>query len=122
MSRVVHFEIMADNPERAIKFYSKVFGWKIKKWKGPQDYWMITTGPDSEPGINGGLAKRKKPVEGNSIIAYQCIIQVNTIDKYINKIKANGGSIVSDKIHIKGIGWTAYCKDTEGNIFGIFQS
>lgn len=58
MPRVVHFEIDAEKPERAVKFYEKVFGWKIEKWKGPVDYWLITTGKEKEPGIDGGLAKR----------------------------------------------------------------
>lgn len=54
MPRVVHFEVHADDPERAANFYSGVFGWELAKWEGPQDYWLITTGPDDEPGINGG--------------------------------------------------------------------
>src|SRR3990172_1844198 len=58
MSRVVHFEISADNPERAVKFYHNVFGWKITRWDGPMDYWIITTGRDKEPGINGGMIKK----------------------------------------------------------------
>ena len=61
MPRVVHFEIHADDPERAVNFYQDVFGWQIVKWEGPQDYWLITTGPDDEPGINGGLMKRSDP-------------------------------------------------------------
>ena len=44
MPRPVHFEIPAENPERAMQFYSTVFGWKFSKWEGPMDYWMITTG------------------------------------------------------------------------------
>ena len=35
MPRVVHFEIPAENPERAAKFYKEVFDWKIEKWQGP---------------------------------------------------------------------------------------
>ncbi|MCX6616302.1 MAG: VOC family protein, partial [Acidobacteria bacterium] len=46
MPRVVHFEIAADNMERAAEFYEQVFGWKFQKWSGPQEYWLITTGPD----------------------------------------------------------------------------
>ncbi|MGB8934825.1 MAG: VOC family protein [Candidatus Nitrosopolaris sp.] len=48
MPRVVHFEIVADNPERAIKFYKEVFGWEFKKWDGPQDYWFVKTGEDNQ--------------------------------------------------------------------------
>ena len=30
MNRVMHFEIIADDPERLIKFYAKVFAWKVE--------------------------------------------------------------------------------------------
>ncbi len=55
MPKVVHFEIPADNPQRAVKFYQKVFNWKIEKWQGPMDYWFVTTGEDKELGINGAI-------------------------------------------------------------------
>ena len=61
MPRPTHFEIPSDNPERAISFYEAIFGWKFQKWEGPMPYWMITTGPDSEPGINGGMLPRRIP-------------------------------------------------------------
>lgn len=61
MPRVVHFELSADNPDRAVKFYTKVFNWKIEKWAGPQDYWLITTGGEKEPGINGAIMQRSDP-------------------------------------------------------------
>lgn len=61
MPRVVHFEINVDEPERAVKFYSDVFGWKIQKWEGSIEYWLITTGSSDEPGIDGGLMKREEP-------------------------------------------------------------
>ena len=53
MSRITHFDIPSDDPIRAQKFYSEVFGWKFEKWDGPTDYWIVTTGI-KEPGINGG--------------------------------------------------------------------
>jgi predicted enzyme related to lactoylglutathione lyase len=53
MRRIVHFDLPADDPNRAQKFYSEVFGWKFAKWDGPMEYWMITTGDEKEPGING---------------------------------------------------------------------
>src|SRR5258705_1814619 len=59
MSRVVHFEIPAENPERAAVFYKKTFGWKVEKWPGPMEYWMVNTGSDSAPGINGGVFSKR---------------------------------------------------------------
>lgn len=56
MSRVIHFDLSADDPERAARFYKSVFGWKVEKWQGPSDYWLMTTGDETEPGITGGVA------------------------------------------------------------------
>jgi hypothetical protein len=53
----MHFELPADDPKRAIAFYEKVFGWTITKWDAPMDYWLVTTGNDDEPGINGAIMR-----------------------------------------------------------------
>jgi predicted enzyme related to lactoylglutathione lyase len=121
MPRVAHFEIHADNPERAAKFYRDVFGWQIQKWAGPVEYWLIVTGTNEEPGINGGLMKRHGAINGDSVIAYVCTITVDSLDTYAAKIPQHGGTIVMPKMAIPGVGWSAYAKDTEGNIFGIHQ-
>lgn len=114
MNRVVHFELGCVQPERAAKFYTDVFGWKITKWEGPQEYFLATTGTDSEPGINGGLLKHMdaQPRTVNTI-------QVASIEEYAAKVEQNGGKVVVPKMGIPGVGWLAYCTDTEGNIFGI---
>jgi predicted enzyme related to lactoylglutathione lyase len=121
MPRVVHFEIHADDPERAVRFYTQVFAWEISKWAGPQDYWLIRTGPDSEPGINGGMIRRHGPIDGIAVIAYVCTVDVPSVDDYAQKITAAGGTLVVPKMPIPGVGWLVYAKDTEGNIFGIIQ-
>ena len=61
MPRVVHFEVPADEPERAAGFYREVFGWQAQRWEGPQEYWLLTTGPDDVAGINGGIMRRQEP-------------------------------------------------------------
>jgi len=122
MPRVVHFEIHADSPKRAIEFYANTFDWKVEKWEGPEDYWLIVTGPVEAPGINGGILQRREPVEGNGMQAYVCTIDVPSVDEYMEKVKENGGTVVAPKMAIPGVGWLAYCLDTEGNIFGIMTS
>jgi predicted enzyme related to lactoylglutathione lyase len=116
MPRVIHFEVSADDPERALAFYKNVFGWEFHKWEGPQDYWLIQTGPKNQPGIDGGMFRRQGPMTGhvNSI-------DVPSIDEYLAKITANGGEIALPKMAIPGVGWLAYAKDSEGSIFGIHQ-
>ena len=121
MSRVVHFEIHASDPARAINFYEKLFGWTFQKWEGPMPYWMIITGPDDQPGINGGLVPRRGEIDGQAVIAYVCTIGVTSLDSSIATAEANGGTIALPKMPVPGVGWLAYCKDTEGNIFGMMQ-
>ena len=125
MPRVVHFDLSADDPERASKFYSAVFGWKVEKWQsgGPMEYWMVNTGADGQPGINGGLLRRRgpAPVEGQPVNAYPCTVDVPSVDEYLGKLTAAGGRVAMPKMPIPGVGWLAYAKDTEGNIFGMMQ-
>lgn len=121
MPRVIHFEIHAENPERAIGFYQSLLGWKFSRWEGPMPYWLVTTGPDNEPGINGGLIQRRGPIDGQAVIAYVCTVQVPTLDDHVAKATQAGGVCVVPKMPIPGVGWLAYCKDTEGNIFGMMQ-
>jgi len=54
-AKVVHFEIPADDPEMATKFYKGVFGWKIDEFEGEFDYWLVNTEEEDEPGINGAI-------------------------------------------------------------------
>jgi predicted enzyme related to lactoylglutathione lyase len=122
MSRVVHFEIHAGDPERAIQFYNQILGWEFNKWEGPQDYWLIKTGPDDEPGIDGGLLRRQGEVDGQAVIAYVCTVDVPSVDEVIEKVTQAGGQVAVPKMAVPGVGWLAYCKDTEGNLFGAMQS
>jgi len=117
MPRVVHFEIDAKKPDRAIKFYEKVFSWKIKKWEGPVEYYLITTGKESEPGIDGGLSRRteSEPSTVNTI-------DVPSVDEFIKKVEASGGIIIRPKMAVPGVGYMAYFKDPEGNIFGMMEN
>jgi len=122
MPRVVHFEIHAGDPQRAINFYEKLFGWTFQKWEGPMEYWMVITGPEGTPGINGGLLRRQGEIDGQAVIAYVCTVDVADIDASIASAEANGGKLALPKMPIPGVGWLAYYKDTEGNIFGMMQA
>ena len=130
MNRMIHFEIHASNPERAAKFYRDVFGWEINEWVIPgvpipdeNRYWLVTTGPETEPGINGGLLFRRgqAPLEGQPVNAFVCTVGVANIDESTDKVLKAGGIIAVPKMAVKEIGWLTYCKDTEGNIFGMMQ-
>jgi uncharacterized protein len=116
MARVVHFELPSDNPERTVRFYKEVFGWQFQKWDGPQEYWLISTGSDGQPGINGGMMRRQHPGAGTVNT-----VDVASVDQSAATIEKNGGKIVMAKMPVPGAGLLAYCQDTEGNVFGILQ-
>ncbi|MFX1605064.1 MAG: VOC family protein [Promethearchaeota archaeon] len=117
MPRVVHFEIIADHAERAIKFYENAFGWKIEKWDGPMDYWLIMTGDPETSGIDGGMGLRQSD-EDTTVNT----IDVESVDETVKKIEENGGEIVRHKSAVPGVGWLIYFKDTEGNLWGAMES
>jgi len=124
MPRVVHFEIHAADPARAAKFYRDLFGWDIQKFAGPVEYWLIATGPDGTRGINGGMVARCGPAaaEGQPVNAYVCTVDVPNLDESFAKALTLGGTVALPKMPIPGVGWLAYVKDTEGNVFGMMQS
>lgn len=124
MNRVVHFEINADNVERASKFYRAVFSWKIEPWGPPEyGYMHVETGDASSPGIDGGIWKGQgpRPPEGARLNAFNCSIEVNNIDAILKQVKSEGGTVIREKAQIPGVGWLAMCTDTEGNTFGVMQ-
>ena len=124
MSRPIHFEIHAADPKRAISFYADLFGWTFTKWAGPVDYWVIKTGDEGVPGINGGLLPRQGggPAPMQALNAYVCTIDVADLDASLRRAGEVGGAVVLSKMPIPGIGWLAYLHDTEKNIFGVMQA
>ena len=124
MSRVVHFDVEADDPERAMTFYRTVFGWEFEQWDGPIDYWLVSTGPSAEPGIDGGLARREGPApdEDAPTATYTCTIDVADVEATVDAVRDAGGHVASDVDTIPGVGRLAYCVDTEGNRFGVMES
>jgi uncharacterized protein len=125
MNRVVHFEIQAEDLERAMAFYRDVFSWAFTKYTEEPPYWgIITADKDSpEPGINGGLLERPAdaPPQEFGANAYVCTIVVADFDEIARKIEIAGGYAVMPKFAIPGMAWQGYFVDTEGNTFGIHQ-
>ena len=132
MPTVVHFEIPADDLERAKKFYNHLFGWKIEKWPRtddsqltsaatgqPIEYWMITTADDkgNKASIGGGMMKRQMPE--HQVTNY---INVNSLDEYSSKVERLGGKVLAPKHAVPGMGYFALCLDTENNAFAIWES
>jgi predicted enzyme related to lactoylglutathione lyase len=116
MPRVVHFEISGDDPAELAEFYQKAFDWSIQKWEGPEDYWLASTGEEDQPGINGAIMHRTAPSESTVNT-----IDVPSLDEFIERVTGNGGTVVMGKTAVPGIGYMAYCKDPQGNTFGMME-
>jgi uncharacterized protein len=126
---IVHFEIPADQPERAAKFYGELFGWEIKKWEASGDqregfeYWMVRTVPTDEkgmpsrPGVNGGLMPRMFP--GQAPVNY---ILVENVDDYVRRAQQLGAKLMMEKTPVPSMGWFAQLTDPEGNVFAIWET
>ncbi|HWE40057.1 MAG TPA: hypothetical protein VG406_26130 [Isosphaeraceae bacterium] len=123
MPRVVHFEIHAEDFGRAEAFYKRLFGWEFTRWDGPLEFWMIRTGPSDRPGIDGGMVRRPVPVENQqAVIGYVCTVDVDSVDDTLAAALDAGGALALPKMAVPGVGWLAYAKDTEGNVFGMMQA
>src|ERR671931_586970 len=129
MPTIVHFEIPADDVQRAKKFYSDLFGWNMEKWSGTDgkdssshsdmEYWIVSTtdSKGNKASIGGGMMKRQEQ--------YQHItnfIDVNSVDEYSSKIEMLGGKVVVSKMAVPSMGYFAVYHDTENNSFGIWES
>ena len=128
MPTIVHFEIPADDVDRAKKFYSDLFGWKMEKWPGADgkdssssniEYWIVSTTDNkgNKASIGGGMMKRQD--QHQQITNF---IDVNSIDEYSSRIEKLGGKVVVSKMAVPGMGYFAVCHDTENNSFGIWES
>jgi predicted enzyme related to lactoylglutathione lyase len=121
--KVVHFEIPADDAERASAFYRSAFDWSITAEPG-MEYWALRTtqtgddGMPSEPGaINGGLFIRE-PSLRTPIVT----VDVDNIDDTLARIEELGGSTVQPKSAVADMGFAAYFADSEGNIIGLWEN
>jgi hypothetical protein len=125
MGRPIHFEIQADDLERAKAFYAAVFGWAFEDYGAftGSPYWGVVTGPEGEPGINGGLLQRPvatpSPEQGTN--AAVLTMGVEDYDATERAILGAGGRVALPKVALTGMAWQGYYLDTEGNTFGIHQ-
>jgi hypothetical protein len=118
---IVHFEIFASDVERARRFYERVFGWTFEVGGGP-DFYLIITGPTTDPGIRQGLiAKRRGPAAPGALNAFRVTIAVTSITQSMSAIEAAGGKLRSAIVDIPQVGKVVEFADTEDNVACIFQ-
>lgn len=116
MPRPVHFELPAEDPTRAAAFYKEVFGWDAQQFEGAP-YWLVNTGPDSEPGINGAIGQKSA-----DFAVPVFVIEVEDIDGAVASVEEAGATMAVGKNPIPGIGYSAYFDDPEGNRIGLFEN
>ena len=120
--RVVHFEVPFDDADRARSFYADVFGWQMMPIP-EMSYTLVTTGPSGDEGptesgfINGGLLEK-----GGAFTAPNLVIDVDNIEDALKAVSDAGGSTVSERQQVADMGFAAYCRDTEGNLVGLWES
>jgi predicted enzyme related to lactoylglutathione lyase len=121
--RVVHFEIPYDDGARARRFYGETFGWQLQEMPG-MEYTLVMSGPSGDSGpseagfINGGMLARKESAAPGPVV----VIDVDSIDAKVITIQETGGSVVVPKQPVGGMGFTAYVKDSEGNVLGLWET
>ena len=116
MGRVIHFDISADNTDRAITFYKRAFGWQIRKAHGALEYWTASTGDPEDRGIDGNIFLREADWQHITML-----VAVESIKDAMRNVENAGGSIIAKPHTIPGVGYAAYCKDTEDNVIGLFE-
>lgn len=120
--RVVHFEIPFDDGGRAGSFYEQVFGWQMMPLP-EMGYTLVMSGPSgdegpSEPGyINGGMMQREGDFTSPNIV-----IDVENLETALQAVVDAGGTAVTERQAVGEMGFTAYCKDTEGNLVGLWET
>jgi predicted enzyme related to lactoylglutathione lyase len=126
MDKVVHFEIPVDDRGRAKEFYSTVFEWDVQDsdMGGGSVYTLAGTvatdekmQPKEAGGINGGLMDRTSDLSVPVIT-----IGVDSIDDSLKKVEAGGGSTITPRTPIPGMGAFGYFRDTEGNVMGLWET
>ena len=117
MPRVVHFELLSDDPPQSVKFFEEAFGWKSQSWEG-QTYWLVNTG-EEDLGINGGIMRTSDfPHTQNAV----CTVMVDDIGEALAKVESAGGAVVSPERQIGEAGYAAYAADPQGVVFGLWRA
>jgi predicted enzyme related to lactoylglutathione lyase len=119
-NHIRHFAVTAENVERARRFYEAAFGWHFTAW-GPPDFYLIRTGPESDPGLHGALQQRQDQGTGAGTRGFECTIGVEDLEAAVARVAAAGGTILAGPFTIDGVGRLSFFADTEGNRVGAMQ-
>ena len=116
-NNISFFAVHVDDVARGSRFYEQVFGWRFEPW-GPPDFYLVHTGDDAKPGIQGLMHKRQAPRGAGGPNCFECTVAVDDITAVTAAIEANGGRIIMDRVPIPTVGVLTKFEDSEGNIVG----
>jgi predicted enzyme related to lactoylglutathione lyase len=119
-SNLASFAIHVDDVDRARAFYEAVFGWVFEPW-GPPGFYLIHTGDETSPGIQGLMHKRQVPRTGSGLNGFECSFAVDDLDGVLARVEANGGKVTMQKAAIPTVGTLIRFLDTEGNEVGAMH-
>jgi uncharacterized protein len=114
------FAIHADHVQRCRRFYEAVFGWRFEPW-GPPDFYLVHTGDDASPGIQGLMHKRQEARSGGGPNCFECTIAVDDLDAITDAVTRHGGRILMAKAPIPTVGVLTKFEDSEGNVLGAMH-
>jgi predicted enzyme related to lactoylglutathione lyase len=116
-NNLASFAIHADDVQRCRRFYEAVFGWQFEPW-GPPDFYLVHTGDERSPGVQGLMHKRQEPRAVGGPNCFECTIAVRDLDAVTSAIKQHCGRILMEKAPIPTVGLLTKFEDTEGNVVG----
>ena len=110
--RLSYVQIPAIDVDESAKFYEKVFDWQVGGGRVDHVSFTDATGDMIGAWITG-LVTSQEP----GVLPY---IYVHGIDEILERITANGGSVVKPP-YPEGDLWVATFRDPAGNVIGIWQ-
>ncbi|HEY2794294.1 MAG TPA: VOC family protein [Micromonosporaceae bacterium] len=119
-ANLASFAIHVDDVDRARTFYEAVFGWEFEPW-GPPGFYLIHTGDEQSPGIQGLMHERAEPRTGGGLTGIEPTFAVEDLDSVLVAVEANGGAITFPASQIPTVGTLARFLDTEGNDIGAMH-
>lgn len=116
-NNLASFAIHVDDVDRARAFYEAVFGWRFEQW-GPPGFYLIQTGDDAAPGIQGLMHARQEPRTGTGLNGIEATFSVDDVNAIAEAVRANGGRITMEPAVIPTVGTLIRFLDTEQNEIG----
>lgn len=116
VSRITHFEIYGDDPEKLAAFYGALFGWRMERAEG-LEYWRIFSDPSDPTSVAGGVTYRPQADPRG----WMQFVNVESLDETIAQAESHGAKVLRPKTAIPRTAWVAVLSDPAGNVFAIWQ-